>query len=58
MVILVIIVAIVVHRPISGRVRRRVIEGPGAPTPSASQELIDPTLVLVEGAPRRDGVGV
>ena len=52
MAIIVIVVATLVIDQISGRVRRRVIEGPGNPTPTAAQELIDPTLVLVEGVPR------
>ena len=52
MAIIVIVVATLCIDQISGRVRRRVIEGPGNATPSAAQELIDPTLVLVEGVPR------
>lgn len=55
MAIIVIVVATLVIDAISGRVRRRVIEGPGGVHPSAAQELIDPTLVLVEGHARPAG---
>lgn len=52
MAVLTVIVATLLVDQTSGRLRRRVIEGPGTATPTADQELVDPTLVLAEPAPR------
>ncbi len=51
-IVIVIVAATLVIDQISGRLRRRVIDGPGGTHPDAIQEIVDPSLVLVEGAPR------
>ncbi len=55
MVIVVVVVATLLIDAVSGRVRRRIIEGPGGPHPSPSAELLDPQLMLVEGVARPTG---
>ncbi len=51
MVIVVVVVATILIDAVSGRVRRRIIEGPGGPRPAAAQ-AIDPELLAVDPATR------
>lgn len=48
MAIIIVVVATLIVDQISGYLRRRVIEGPGTPRPTAAQELVDPALRLAE----------
>lgn len=51
MVIVVVVVATILIDAASGRVRRRIIEGPGGPRPAAAQ-VTDPELLVIEPAAR------
>lgn len=50
--IIIVVVATLLVDQVSGRLRRRVIEGPGSTGPDAAQAIVDPALVLVESVPR------
>jgi phosphonate transport system permease protein len=53
MALIIVVVATLVIDEISGRLRRRIIEGSGGvATPPAQQRLVDPSLVLAEVRPQ------
>jgi hypothetical protein len=49
MVIIVVVVTTILIDAVSGRVRRRIIEGPGGPRPEAAR-VADPELMVAEPA--------